>query len=103
MSRLAQLEKLHAADESDADVMYMLAHEHAKSGQVAEAVEWYDRCLARDPDYVYAYYHKARALQTADDVGSALETARAGLARSRQIAHAKAQNELAALIDELEG
>lgn len=103
MSRLAQLEKLHAADESDADVMYMLAHEHAKSGRYAEAVEWYDRCLARDADYVYAYYHKARAQHSAGEIAPALETARAGLGRSRQIAHAKAQNELAALIDELEG
>lgn len=103
MSRLSQLEKLHAADTRDADVMYMLAHEHAKSGRFGDAVEWYDRCLAQDPDYVYAFFHKARAQQASGDAASALQTAKSGLARAGQIGHAKASSELVSLIDELEG
>lgn len=102
MSRLAQLERLHAADAGDADVMYMLAQEHAKAGNYAGAVSWYDRCLAADPGYVYAFFHKARAQQAAGHLPAALESARAGLVRARELGQAKAQNELASLIEELE-
>ncbi len=102
MSRLAQLETLHSADAGDADVMYMIAQEHAKGGGYALAVSWYDRCLGADAGYVYAYFHKARAQQAADDLPAAIATARAGLSRARELGQAKAQNELASLIDELE-
>lgn len=102
MSRLAQLEKLHAADAADADVMYMLAQEHAKAGDFAVAVSWYDRCLTADPAYVYAFFHKARALQAAGDSTAAAATVRTGLARARELGQSKAQNELASLLDELE-
>ncbi|MBL8745985.1 MAG: tetratricopeptide repeat protein [Phycisphaerae bacterium] len=102
MSRLAQLEKLHAADAADADVMYMIAQEHAKAGDFDSAIAWYDRCLAADPKYVYAFYHKARAQQATGDVPAAVQSARAGLARARELGQAKAQSELASLLDELE-
>jgi tetratricopeptide (TPR) repeat protein len=103
MSRLAQLEKLHAADPADADVLYMLAHEHAKTGDRDAAVRWFDRCLDADPRYVYACFHKARAQQSAGDLSAALATARDGLARAHSLGHSKAASELASLIDELEG
>lgn len=102
MDRLAKLAKLHAADPADADVMYMIAQEHAKSREWANAVEWYDKCLASDGAYLYAYFHKARALQAAGEPAAALATARAGHSRARERADAKALNELASLIDELE-
>lgn len=102
MSRLAQLEKLHATDPADADLMYMLAQEHAKLREFIIAVEWYDRCLARDPEYHYAYYHKARAQQAADDIAGALASIRAGKVRALRAGNAKAANELGAFLDELE-
>lgn len=102
MDRLAKLEKLHAADPADADVMYMIAQEHAKSRQWANAAVWYDKCLAADGAYLYAYFHKARALQAAEDSAAALATARDGLSRARERADVKALNELASLVDELE-
>lgn len=103
MSRLAQLEKLLAADPADADVLYMLAQEHAKAGHHAGAIEWYDRCVEADPRYVYAFFHKARVQQAAGDAVGAAATAREGLARARGLGHAKAANELAGLLEELEG
>lgn len=102
MSRLAQLEKLHAADPADADVLYMLAQEHAKEGRWDEAVAWYDRCIEADPAYHYAYFHKARALESADRIDDAMESLRAGLARARSAGDAKATSELASYLDQLE-
>lgn len=103
MSRLAQLEKLHAADPSDADVAYMIAQEHAKSGDNEAARAWFDRCLSIDAGYLYAYFHKARAQQKAGDTAGALSSARIGHSRAVSAGNAKAAGELASLIEELEG
>lgn len=103
MSRLPQLAKLHAVDPSDADVVYMIAQEHAKVGELAEAVGWYDRCLALDPHYHYAYFHKAKALEAMDDVPGAIAVLKDGLARARAKADAKAMNEIGGYLDMLGG
>ncbi|MDX2116184.1 MAG: hypothetical protein SFZ24_11290 [Planctomycetota bacterium] len=103
MSRLAKLMSLHGADPGDADVLYMIAQEHAKAGAQAEAVRWYDRCLGASPEYHYAYFHKARSQQAAGDVAGAAATAAQGLKRAVAAGNAKAASELAALVDELEG
>lgn len=103
MSRLAQLTKLHAVDPADADVVYMIAQEHAKAGDAASAVAWYDRCLAQDPHYHYAYFHKAKALESADDIPAAIATLKEGLARARTKSDAKAMNEIAGYLGMLGG
>lgn len=101
MSRVPQLMKLHASDPADADVLYMLAQEHARAGDHAQAQSWYDRCLSADGNYLYAYFHKARSQQAAGDLPGAVATARAGHARARASGDAKATNELGGLVDEL--
>lgn len=103
MSRLEQLQRLHEADPRDADVMYMIAHEHAKAGAWQESVGWFDRCLAVDPAYHYAYFHKARAQYAGGDTPGALSTARVGMTHATRAGNAKASSELSALIDEWEG
>jgi tetratricopeptide (TPR) repeat protein len=102
MSRLTQLEKLHAADPNDADVAYMLAHEHAKAGNTPTAVHWFDTCLKLDPGYHYAFFHKAKALSAAGEVEGALDALRDGLARATKDGNGKAISEISALMMELE-
>ncbi|MBL0927179.1 MAG: tetratricopeptide repeat protein [Phycisphaerales bacterium] len=101
MSRLQQLEKLLSADPSDADVPYMIAHEHLKAGDHGEATRWFDRCLAIDPHYHYAYFHKAKALEAAGDVPAAAAALRLGVERARAARDAKALNELSGYLDEI--
>lgn len=103
MSRLDQLNRLLAADPNDADVMYMLAQEHAKSGDHAAAVQWYDRCLTASPAYHYAFFHKAKSQEAGGDIAAALATLREGRARAMRAGDAKASSELTAYLDELEG
>ncbi|MEM1166591.1 MAG: hypothetical protein AAGI30_09920 [Planctomycetota bacterium] len=103
MSRLDQLTTLHAADPADADVPYMIAQEHAKAGDLDAAVEWYDRCLAIDAEYHYAYFHKARALESAEKQAEARETLTVGLGRARAAGNAKATNEIAEYLAHLGG
>lgn len=97
-----QLEKLLRAMPEDADVPYMIAQEHAKAGEHAEAIEWYGRCLALDPGYHYAYFHCARSHEAMEDVDAAMAVLREGLARSRAAGDGKAMGEIAGYLDELE-
>lgn len=102
MSRLDQLMKLRDADPSDSDVPYMIAQEKGKQGEQSEAVEWYNRCLELEPDYLYAYFHKAKALESQDDIAIAVATLEEGLKRAKLAGNAKAIGELGEYLTQLQ-
>jgi len=99
--RMAQLLKLLAMDPNDAFVLYGLGQEHAKRGEHSEATAYYDKCLAADPLYCYAYYHKARSQQAGGDVNGAVATLRHGLDAAKKAQDEKARSEIEGLIDML--
>ena len=101
MERVERLLKLYQSDPCDADVPYMIAQEHAKDGDHAHAIQWYDTCLKMEPAYHYAYYHKAKSLEALERNDDAAAVLRAGLARAKAAGDAKASNETAAYLDEL--
>jgi len=101
MSRLDALMKMHEADPADADVRYMIAHEHAKIGKHAEAVEWYTKALDADPEYHYAYFHMARSLEHLGDIAAAMGTLTTGLSRATKAGNLKAAGEIAGYLDSL--
>ena len=101
MPSIAQLEKLLAVEPNDPFVPYALGQEHAKQGQFAVAVTWYDKCLALDPTYCYAYYHKARALEHMNDPAAVRATLKAGLKVARTAKDEKAASEITTFLDSL--
>ena len=103
MPSIAQLEKLLAVDPEDTFVLYGLAQEHAKAGDHDEAVSFYDRCLAVDEAYCYAYFHKARSLEALGRRGDAAETLRTGLTVSQRTGDQKAAGEIGGYLAEIEG
>lgn len=102
MPTIEQLEALLQADPNDTFVLYALAQEHAKAGSHEDSVALYDRCLRVDPDYLYAYFHKARALEALGRVRDARDALEQGVARAAKLGDAKAQSELSSYLDELE-
>jgi tetratricopeptide (TPR) repeat protein len=101
MPRLDQLEKLLKIDPNDAFVLYGIAHEHANLGAHDRAIEFYDRCLAVDPSYCYAYYHKARSLESSGRSDDAAVVIRAGIEASKKAGDAHAVSELQGLLSHL--
>jgi len=99
--RLAQLEKLIAADPNDSFCLYGLAMEYAKQDDTDKAVDLFDRALQVDPDMCYAYFHKAKALEAADQMDAARQTLRNGLDVAKRVGDAKAVNEIAGFLDEI--
>jgi tetratricopeptide (TPR) repeat protein len=102
MPSIPDLQRLLEKDPKDPFLLYGMAQEYAKVGDTAHAVEFYDRCLAADPHYCYAYYHKARTQQHAGQTPEALATVKAGLAAARKSSDSHALSELQSLMDELE-
>lgn len=101
MPSIAQLEKLLAAEPDDPFLWYGIAQEHAKAGDVTKATAAYDRCLALDPLYCYAYFHKARCLADAGQAGEAVAVVKAGLEAAKRAQDSHALSELSGLLDEL--
>lgn len=101
MSRLEKLTKMLEADPNDAFVLYGIAQEYAAAGDYEQAVAFYDRCLASDPAYCYAYYHKARALEHAGKPEQAAQAVCEGIRAAQAAGDAKALGELTSLLDEL--
>src|SRR6185503_17174221 len=99
--RLAQLQSLLQAEPNDVFCLYGIAMEHARQGRFEEAIACYDRALAVDPAYCYAYFHKAKAQEEAGDQAGACKTLQEGLMRSKAAGDSKAANEIAAYLDEI--
>ena len=92
--RLSQLKALLEQEPDDPFCLYSIAHEYAKAGNFATAVEYYDRTIAADENYCYAYYHKARALKEMGDDAAVKATLQTGLQRARSSGDGKAESEL---------
>lgn len=102
MPSIEQLQKLLAAEPNDPFMLYGLAQEYAKAGQTERAIEHYDKCLAADPGYCYAYYHKAKALEDAGRVGEAAAILKAGCEVAKRTGDSHAAAEMSGYLDMLE-
>jgi tetratricopeptide (TPR) repeat protein len=101
MPSIDQLEKLLASSPDDPFVLYALAQEHAKAGRHTAAIGFYDRCLALDPAYLYAYFHKARSQVAIEQEQHARDTLTAGITAARKAGDNHAVSELSAFLDEI--
>lgn len=100
MPTIEQLQSLLASSPDDPFLMYGLALEHAKAGRHDDAIDWFDRCLAIDPASCYAYYHKARSLESLARFDDAAATLRAGIEQAQAQHDAHAQAELTVFLEE---
>ncbi len=92
--RLEQLHKLFEADPQDADLPYMIALEHSKAGDSAEALSWLDKTIALNAHYHYAYFQKAKVLDDDGETDAALAVIDEGIALAGNAGDGKALGEL---------
>ena len=102
MPSIEQLEKLLAATPGDPFVLYAIAQEHAKKKDVERAVEFFDRCLAADGAYCYAYFHKARVLAGAGRTAEAVSVLKQGREAAGRAGDGQALNEISGFLYKLE-
>ena len=99
--RLTQLKSLLEADPNDPFCLYGLAQEYAKAGDHAQAIEFYDRTIAADKTYCYAWFHKARSQEALDQMDEAASTLREGLDAAKACGDAQAIGEISGYLDSI--
>lgn len=101
MSRLVQILKMLERKPDDAFLLYGAGIEYRKQSDPTTAVAYFDKTLAVDPAFCYAYYQKGQTLEEAGDLDGAVSAYRAGIDAARRVGDAKALGELQAALDML--
>ncbi|MDP6542278.1 MAG: hypothetical protein QF444_06300 [Phycisphaerales bacterium] len=100
--RLSQLRNLLDKDPHDAFCMYAIAMEYSKNRNQTEAIAWFDRTLEVDPQYIYAWFHKARAQELSGDTKGAKETLKIGIMQANDAGDIHAKEEMTAFLQSLQ-
>jgi len=94
--RLQQLLQFHSANPSDPFLLFALAKEHEKLGNMETALEFYQKIVTDSPDYVGVYYHLGKLQEKNSELEQAIETYKSGMAIANKIGDRHALSELAA-------
>lgn len=93
-SRIEQYRAFLEKDSENSFARYVIAQEQLKMGALEDAVATFREVLARDPDYVAAYYHGGKALEQAGDREAAAELYRKGIETAARVGNTHARAEL---------
>jgi tetratricopeptide (TPR) repeat protein len=99
MDRQETLQAMLSQDPRNTFARYGLAMEHAKSGQLDEAVQEYRVLLENNPDYAAAYFHGGQALENLGRVEEARQWYERGIEVTSRTGDAHTQSELQAALD----
>jgi predicted Zn-dependent protease len=94
MSRIEQLQKFLQDDPTDTFVLYSLAQEYLKSGDLDRGLDYFERLKQTDPDYVGMYYHLGKLQERLDQRSAAVQTYEEGIERARAAGDMHAASEL---------
>lgn len=94
MSRKAQLLAMIEADPNDPFLIYALALEVAKEGNIAEAIKTLEALKMSHPDYLGLYHQLAQWQLQSERYDEGLETLSEGIIIAKDQGNLKASNEM---------
>jgi len=97
--RVEVLKNILSAKPEDSFARYGLAMEHVKAGEFDLAAAEFKTLISHNPDYCYAYFHGAQALEKLGRKEDAREMYRAGIEAAGRTGDAHARSELQAALD----
>ena len=100
-TRREMLEEFVASDPDDSFSRYALALELEKEERAVEAVAQLQEVIARDPNYVAAYYHLGRVLGRMGQLEDARAIYRRGLDTAAAAGDQKTRSEIQEALDML--
>jgi Tfp pilus assembly protein PilF len=89
-------------DATDPFLLFAMGMEHKKLKQTAEAVQWFNKTIERDPGYCVAYHQAALAYEDAGDVESAKRTYHLGITAAKTKGDHHAAEEMQAALSLIE-
>jgi len=95
--RLTQLLKMLEREPTDPFLLYGVAMEHKKAGRAPDAIEFFERTIAADAGYCYAFYQLGQVFEQLDQSDTARKWYEDGIkaARVRGDDHARSELETA--------
>jgi len=93
------LKNMVAQKPNDSFARYGLAMEHAKCGDLEQAIQEYRALLAIDPNYSAAYYHGGQTLEKLGRREDARVLYRQGIEATTRIGDLHARSEIQAALD----
>ena len=97
--RVEILRNILAAKPEDSFARYGLAVEHVKAGELEQAVQEFRTLISNNPDYCYAYFHGAQALEKLGRLDEARDWYCQGIEAAARTGDAHARSELQAALD----
>jgi Tfp pilus assembly protein PilF len=94
LSRLEQIQEMLKSEPADSFLNYALALEYAKINDVRKAIELLEALLARDENYLGAYYQLGKYYEQLDQKNKAVETYQNGASIAQKQKNKKALGEL---------
>lgn len=96
--RLKQIRAMLEKQPDDPFLLYGLAMEYKKAGRADDAIAGFDRVIAIDPGYCYAYYQKGLVLEDQGNLNAARAVYKEGIEQARRKADEHARSELEAAL-----
>lgn len=94
-NRLEQLKEMLEASPTDSFLLFALAKEFEKIGELEHALEKYQFLIAHDVQYVGAYYHLGKLLERKEAMNEALKIYTQGIQIAKDQRDEHAARELA--------
>lgn len=102
MSRIEKIIEMLSIGGKDSFLQHALALEYIKIGKDEEALAQFNELLAREPDYVGSYYHKAKLLEKLGQIDNAITVYEKGMEVAKRLNDKHSYNELMMAMEELE-
>ena len=92
--RMQQLQKMLEREPADPFLLYGIGMEHKKALRWEDAVEFFDRTIAADSGYCYAYYQRGLVYEQQGEFALAKQSYRDGITAAKVKGDAHAESEL---------
>lgn len=93
--RMEKLRRMLERTPADPFLLYAMGMEFKKAGNWQSAIDYFDKTLAVDPAYCYAYHQMGLAYELGGDVESAKRSYNQGIAAARSKGDEHAAQEIA--------
>ena len=100
--RLTQLRKMLDREPNDTFLLYGLALEYKKAGDLDQALEYLLKVTSIDPGYCYAYHQRGMIYEARADIPSAKQAYADGIAAATKKGDSHAREEISAALEMIE-
>ncbi|CAN5497159.1 hypothetical protein BH10PLA1_BH10PLA1_17850 [soil metagenome] len=91
---MEQLQKMLEREPTDPFLLYGVAMEHKKEGRTADAIEFFEKTIAVDSGYCYAFYQLGQTYELVDETALAKKAYEDGIVAARVKGDDHARSEL---------